>query len=346
MAGTFDIAVVGADTLVGEAVLDLLAQRGFPVGRAYALSAGSGMAEDATEVAFGKRSLPVQDVAGFDFTRVKLAFFAARAEVAACYVPQAVAAGCVVVDDSTYFRQDDDVPLVVASVNLHAIGHYRQRSIVASPGSNVTQLLSALFPLHRVATLTRINIATYQAVSGSGREGIDELAQQTAQLLNGRPVKSSVYSGQIAFNVLPAIDILQDNGYTLEEMKLVWETRKVLETPTLAVNATTVRVPVFFGHSQVVNIETQHKLTARQAIEILANTPGVKVVDEEGDTDLPTPVTSAVQSEAVYVGRIRDDLSHPRGLNLWVVADNVRTGAALNSVQIAESLIGSLLPGG
>jgi aspartate-semialdehyde dehydrogenase len=336
MTKTYNIAVVGATSLVGEAILDVLAKRKFPFGKVYALEYQTDGEQD---VDFGNKSLDVEELAGFDFASVQIALFAASEEIAAEYVPQAVAAGCVVIDDSTCFRYDDDVPLVVPEVNPQAIAQYTQRGIIANPGSGVTQMLIALKPLHDVATITRINVATYQSVSGSGRAGVEELAQQAAQLLNARPVEAKVYPKQIAFNLLPHIDVFLENGYTKEEMKMVWETRKVMGLPGIQVNPTAVRVPVFFGHSEAVHIETESQLTAVEARRILGSTPGIIVMDEHVPGGYPTPVTDAVRNDAVYVGRIREDISCPAGLNLWVVADNVRRGAALNSVQIAEVLI-------
>lgn len=336
MTKTYNIAVVGATSLVGEAILDVLAKRKFPFGKVYALEYQTDREQD---VDFGNKSLDVEELAGFDFASVQIALFAASEEIAAEYVPQAVAAGCVVIDDSTCFRYDDDVPLVVPEVNPQAIVQYTQRGIIANPGSGVTQMLIALKPLHDVATITRINVATYQSVSGSGRAGVEELAQQAAQLLNARPVEAKVYPKQIAFNLLPHIDVFLENGYTKEEMKMVWETRKVMGLPGIQVNPTAVRVPVFFGHSEAVHIETESQLTAVEARRILGSAPGIVVMDEHVPGGYPTPVTDAVRNDAVYVGRIREDISCPAGLNLWVVADNVRRGAALNSVQIAEVLI-------
>lgn len=336
MTKTYNIAVVGAVSLVGEAILDVLAKRKFPFGKVYALEYQTDGEQD---VDFGNKSLDVEELAGFDFASVQIALFAASEAIAAEYVPQAVAAGCAVIDDSTCFRYDDDVPLVVPEVNPQAIAQYTQRGIIANPGSGVTQMLIALKPLHDVATITRINVATYQSVSGSGRAGVEELAQQAAQLLNARPVEAKVYPKQIAFNLLPHIDVFLENGYTKEEMKMVWETRKVMGLPGIQVNPTAVRVPVFFGHSEAVHIETESQLTAVEARRILGSTPGIVVMDEHVPGGYPTPVTDAVRNDAVYVGRIREDISCPAGLNLWVVADNVRRGAALNSVQIAEVLI-------
>lgn len=336
MTKTYDLAVVGATSLVGEAILDLLAKRRFPVGRVYALDAETDGEQD---VDFGNKTLDVDQLADFDFSQVQIALFAASEEGAARYVPQAVAAGCIVIDDSTCFRAEADVPLVVAEVNPEAIADYQQRNIIANPGSGVSQMLVALKPLHDAAGITRINVVTYQAVSGSGRAGVKELAHQTAQLLNARPVEPDVYPKQIAFNILPQIGDVLDNGYTREEMKLVWETRKILGLPDLPVNPTTARVSVFFGHCEAVHIETQRKLTAEEATGILRATPAVELLDERVEGSYPTPVTDAVNADKVFVSRIREDISHISGLDLWVVADNVRKGAALNSVQIAEILV-------
>ncbi|EIJ36153.1 aspartate-semialdehyde dehydrogenase [Thiothrix nivea] len=336
MTQKMDIAVVGATSLVGEAMLDLLASRKFPVGDVYALEAET---DGEQEVDFGGKTLDVEPLAGFDFSGVQLALFAAGEDVAAVYAPLAAEAGCIVIDDSACFRFEDDVPLVVAEVNPQAIADYAQRRIIANPGSGVSQMLAALKPLHDAAGITRINVVTYQAVSGSGRAGVDELARQTAQLLNARPIEPLVYPKQIAFNVLPQIGKFMENSYTWEEMKLVQETRKILDLPTLAVNPTAVRVPVFFGHCEAIHIETQRKLSAEEAADLLSSAPGVEILDERQDGGYPTPVTEAVNAETVFVSRIREDISHPSGLNLWTVADNVRKCAALNSIQIAEILL-------
>ncbi|WP_202718002.1 aspartate-semialdehyde dehydrogenase [Thiothrix subterranea] len=336
MAKTYNVAVVGTGSLVGEAILDLLAKRKFPIGKIYALE----FATDGEQyVDFGNKTLDIESVEDFDFSSVQLALFASTETVAADYVPKAVAAGCLVIDDSACFRFDADVPLVVPEVNPAAIAGYKQRGIIANPGSMVSQMLVALKPLHDAADITRINVATYQAVSGTGRAGINELAHQTAQLLNARPVEPELYAKQIAFNLFPHIGAFQENGYTWEEMKMVQETRKIMGLPELGVNPTAVRVPVFFGHAAAIHIETQRKLTAAEATALLSQAAGVEVLDERQDGGYPTPVTEAVNSDVVYVSRIREDISCTSGLDLWVVADNVRKGAALNSVQIAEILV-------
>lgn len=336
MTQKVDIAVIGATSLVGEAMLDLLASRKFPFGKVYALDADTDGEQD---VDFGSKTLDVELLADFDFTSVQLVLFAAGEDVAAEYVPKAVAAGCVVIDDSACFRFEEDVPLVVAEVNPQDIAVARQRRIIANPGSCVSQMLAVLKPLHDAATLTRINVATYQSVSGSGRDGISELAGQTARLLNARPVETGIYSRQIAFNLLPQIGAFQENGYTWEEMKMVLETRKVLGLPELAVNSTAVRVPVFFGHALALHVELANKLTAEKATALLRDAPGVTVLDERAEGGYATPVTEAVNADTVYVSRIREDISHVSGLDLWVVADNVRKSAALNAIQLAELVV-------
>lgn len=330
-----DIAVVGATTLVGEAILDLLATRRFSVGKVYALEAAT---DGEQVVSFGNRSLDITPLADFDFSAVQLAFFATDDASTARYVPQAVAAGCIVIDDSSLFRMEADVPLVVAEVNPQDLASFPRRRIIANPSSNVTALATVLQPLHQAATLTRIDIATYQAVSGVGRAGVEELARQTAQLLNARAVACDVFPRQIAFNLLPRIGEMLDNGYTGEEMKLVQETRKVLALPELAINATAVRVPVFFGHAAAVHVELAKPLPVAAAVDLLRQAQGVVLVDGRGSEDFPTPVTDAMQEEKVYVGRLRQGLSQVNVLNLWLVADNVRKSAALNAVQIAETL--------
>jgi aspartate-semialdehyde dehydrogenase len=337
---TFDVAVVGATGAVGEAMLEILAERKFPVGQVYPLaserSAGG-------KVTFGNRELTVGKLSDFDFRKAQIGLFSAGSSISEEYAPKAGAAGCVVIDNTSRFRYDDDVPLVVPEVNPQALAGYKARNIIANPNCSTIQMVVALKPIHDAAGIERINVATYQAVSGAGRRGIEELADQTANLLNGKPVeKGGKFPKQIAFNVLPQVDEFQDNGYTREEMKMVWETHKILD-PAIQVNATCVRVPVFYGHSEAVHIETRDKLSAEKARSLLAKAQGVVVMDERRPGGYPTPVTEAAQGDAVYVGRIREDLSHPRGINLWVVSDNVRKGAALNSIQIAELLVKSYL---
>ncbi len=340
MSRRFDVAVVGATGAVGEAMLSVLDARDFPVGEVYALASSRSA---GTRVAFRHRQLNVQDLAQFDFARVQIALFSAGASVSEEYAPRAAAAGCVVVDNTSRFRRDLDIPLVVPEVNPLAIAGYRERGIIANPNCSTIQMVVALKPIYDAVGIERINVATYQAVSGTGKEAIEELVGQSARLLNGQPIETRVYPKQIAFNVLPHIDVFMENGYTREEMKLVWETRKILEDDSIQVNPTAVRVPVFYGHSEAVHIETRDKISAAEARKLLAAAPGVTVLDEHRPGGYPTAVTEAAQRDAVFVGRIREDISHPRGLDLWVVADNVRKGAALNSVQIAEVLVADYL---
>ena len=336
MSKTFDVAVVGATGAVGETMLSILAERKFPVGEVFALASSRSAGK---KVEFGNRMLTVQDLAEFDFSKVQIGLFSAGASISEVYAPKAAAAGCVVIDNTSQFRYDDDIPLVVPEVNPHAIADYKNRGIIANPNCSTIQMLVALKPIRDAVGIKRINVATYQAVSGTGKEAIEELAGQTASLLNGRPIKTEVYPKQIAFNVLPHIDVFLENGYTKEEMKMVWETRKIFEDDSIMVNPTAVRVPVFYGHSEAVHIETAEKISADKARELLSKAEGVVVLDERKDGGYPTAVTEGANNDPVYVGRIREDVSHDKGLNMWVVADNVRKGAALNSVQIAEILI-------
>jgi len=336
MNKTFDVAVVGATGAVGETMLSILAERKFPVGEVYALASSRSAGK---RVEFGDKLLVVQDLADFDFSKVQIGLFSAGASISEVYAPKAAAAGCVVIDNTSQFRYDDDIPLVVPEVNPHAIAEYKTRGIIANPNCSTIQMLVALKPIKDAVGIERINVATYQAVSGTGKEAIEELAGQTAHLLNAKPIKTEVYPKQIAFNVLPQIDVFLDNGYTREEMKMVWETRKIFEDDAIMVNPTAVRVPVFYGHSEAVHIETGEKITAEKARELLSEADGIVVLDDRNDGGYPTAVTEGANNDPVYVSRIREDISHEKGLDMWVVADNVRKGAALNSVQIAEILI-------
>ncbi|MBI5447754.1 MAG: aspartate-semialdehyde dehydrogenase [Gammaproteobacteria bacterium] len=336
MARQWDVAVVGATGAVGEAILEILAARQFPVGKLYPLASKR---STGNTLLFKNKPLLVQDLDEFDFSQVHLALFSAGGSVSAKYAPRAAAAGCVVIDNTAHFRYEPDVPLVISEVNPEAIEGYRERNIIANPNCSTMQMLVALKPLYDAVGISRINVATYQAVSGTGRAAIVELAEQSGKLLNGLPSEPHVYPKQIAFNVIPHIDLFQENGYTKEEMKMHWETQKILNDPLIAVNATAVRVPVFYGHAEAINIETRDKITAEQARKILSKAPGVIVMDERVSGGYPTPATEASGEDAVFVGRIREDISHDHGLNLWVVSDNVRKGAALNAVQIAETLL-------
>ena len=336
MTRKFDVAVVGATGAVGEAMMEILEEREFPVNNLYPLASERSAGKT---LRFQGKTLDVTNLAEFDFSKVQIGLFSAGASISEEYAPKAAEAGCVVVDNTSQFRYDTDIPLVVPEVNPGAIADYKNRGIIANPNCSTIQMLVALKPIYDAVGITRINVATYQAVSGTGKEAIEELAGQTARLLNGKSIESKVYPKQIAFNVLPHIDVFKDNGYTKEEMKMVWETQKIFGDMDIRVNPTCVRVPVFFGHSEAVHIETRDKITAEQARALLEKAPGVVVLDKHEDGGYPTPVTEAATRDPVYVGRIREDISHERGLDLWVVADNVRKGAALNSVQIAEILV-------
>jgi len=332
----FNVAVVGATGAVGETMLSILAERDFPVGKVHAVASSRSAGE---KIEFKGENLVVEDLATFNFAGVHIGLFSPGASVSAIYAPIAAAAGCVVIDNTSQFRYDDDIPLVVPEVNPHAVAQYTNRGIIANPNCSTIQMLVALKPIHEAVGIERINVCTYQSVSGTGKEGISELEQQTAALLNGRKIECNTYPKQIAFNVLPHIDSFLENGYTKEEMKMVWETRKILEDESIQVNPTAVRVPVFYGHSEAVHIETRIKITAAQARKLLESAPGVVVLDDRNNGGYPTAVTEGAGTDPVFVGRIREDISHPRGLNLWVVSDNVRKGAALNSVQIGEILV-------
>ena len=335
MTDRLNVAVVGATGAVGEAMLEILAERKFPVGKIYALASERSVGK---KVAFGNRELTVEDLAGFDFSKAQIGLFSAGGSVSAEYAPRAAEAGCVVVDNTSHFRYDDDIPLVVPEVNPEAIDDYGSRGIIANPNCSTIQMVVALKPIYDAVGIERINVATYQAVSGAGRSAIEELVRQATLLLNGRPLELDGPTKQIAFNALPHIDSFQDNRYTKEEMKMVWETRKIFSDPDILVNPTAVRIPAFYGHSEAVHIETRDKISAADVCELLRNAPGVELLDGVETGAYPTAVTEASGRDPVFVGRVREDISHPRGIDLWVVADNIRKGAALNSVQIAEIL--------
>jgi aspartate-semialdehyde dehydrogenase len=339
MSKQYDVCVLGATGAVGEAMLSILEQRKFPVRNLYPLASSRSA---GSTVEFNGKVMTVLNVDDFDFSKAQIGLFSAGGSVSEKYAPIAAAAGCVVIDNTAHFRYDKDIPLVVPEVNPHAIAQYKNRGIIANPNCSTIQMLVALKPIKDAVGIARINVATYQAVSGTGKEAIDELAEQTRALFNHKDVVVEVYPKRIAFNVLPHIDVFQENGYTKEEMKMVWETRKIMEDETIQVNPTAVRVPVFYGHSEAVHIETRKKITAGEARALLEKAPGVIVLDRHEPGGYPTPIEAA-GNDATYVGRIREDISHPLGLNLWVVSDNVRKGAALNSVQIAEILIAKYL---
>jgi len=328
----YNVAVVGATGLVGETMIEILEQRDFPVDTLYALASERSVGKN---IQFRGKNIKVQDLAEFDFS----ALFSAGGSVSAEFAPRAGEAGCVVIDNTSHFRNEPDIPLVVPEVNPAAIADYVPRNIIANPNCSTIQMVVALKPIYDVVGIDRINVATYQAVSGAGRGLVKTLAGQTAAMLNGQPQNPAGDEKPIAFNAIPHIDAFQDNGYTREEMKMVWETRKIFADDSILINPTAVRIPVFFGHSEVINIETRERISAAQVREILSSADGVTVIDEAQLGGYPTAVTEAARQDDVFVGRIREDISHDHGISLWVVADNVRKGAALNSVQIAEILV-------
>jgi aspartate-semialdehyde dehydrogenase len=340
MPSAYDIAVVGATGLVGETIIQILEDRKFPVGKLYALASERSAGRT---VRFRGETIAVEVLDRFDFEKVQIAFFSAGGSVSAEHAPRAAAQGAVVIDNTSEFRYEMDVPLVVPEVNPGRVADYTNRGIIANPNCSTIQLVVALKPIHDAAVIERINVATYQAVSGAGRTAVERLTEHTRQVLSGM---DPVVRGQekwVAFNAVPHIGAFLDNGYTKEEMKMIWETRKILEDPGIMVNPTAVRVPVYFGHSEAVHIETRTKVTVEAAQKLLNCAPGVVVMDGRELGAYPTAATDAASRDAVYVGRIREDLSHPRGLNLWVVSDNLRKGAALNSVQIAEILVNEFM---
>ena len=335
MSKTFNVAVVGATGLVGNAMLEILAERKFPLGRVFPVASERSIGR---AVEFGDEELHTQELADFDFSQVDIALFSAGAAVSAEHAPRAAAAGCVVIDNTSHFRRDADVPLVVPEVNPEAIEGFRKKGIIANPNCSTIQMLVALKPIYDAVGIERINVATYQAASGAGRELVEDMVHQSAKLLNGRRLELKGKTRQIAFNVIPHIDDFQDNRYTREEMKMHWETQKILGDEHIGVNATAVRVPVFYGHSEAVHIETREKISPAEVCKLLRKAPGVKLLDGVATGRYPTPVFDASGKDAVFVGRVREDFTHPRGIDLWIVADNIRKGAALNSVQIAEIL--------
>jgi len=334
MAMKYDVAVLGATGLVGEAIIELLAERDFPINTLYPL-ASARSAGDTIE--FKGEEITVLDAESFDWGNVQLGFFSAGGSVSAKYAPIAADLGCVVIDNTSEFRYEPDIPLVVPEVNSSALAHFRNRNIIANPNCSTIQMVVALNPIHQLVGISRINVATYQSVSGVGKSGTEGLARQTADLLNARPINNDAFSRQIAFNVIPQIDEFLDNDYTKEEMKMVWETRKILGDDTILVNPTAVRVPVFYGHAEAIHLETHQPLDAEDVKSVLADNAGIKVYNNR--EKFPTQVCKASGNDWVHVGRIRNDISHPAGINLWVVSDNVRKGAATNSIQIAEALI-------
>ena len=332
----FSVAILGATGAVGEALIEILEERKFPVSELYLLASERSAGK---RIQFRGKHLKVENVEDFDFSVAEIGFFSAGGSVSEKYAPLAADAGCVVIDNTSKFRYEENIPLIVPEVNAHRIDEFKNRNIIANPNCSTIQMMLALKPIHDEAGISRVNVATYQAVSGAGAGGVRELAAQTANLLNTKPIESKVMPVQIAFNAIPQIAEFMDNDYTLEEMKIVWETQKILESNEIQVNPTCVRVPVFYGHSEAIHIETVQAISKAKAEELLEAAPGVQLFRDNG---YPTAVTEAAGQDPVYVGRVREDISCENGLNMWVVSDNVRKGAALNSIQIAELLKDSL----
>ena len=340
MPSPLNVAVVGATGLVGEVMLQVLEERDFPVAQLFPLAS---QRSAGRTVRFRNETIPVQVLDGFDFEQVQIALFSAGGSVSAEFAPKAASAGAVVIDNTSHFRYEDDIPLVVPEVNAHRIADYTSRGIIANPNCSTIQMVVALKPIHDAVGIERINVATYQAISGAGRSALERLTEHTRQLLAGVDPVVRGNEKWVAFNAVPQIDVFLDNGYTKEEMKMVWETRKIMEDPDIMVNATAARVPVYYGHSEAVHIETRTKITVPDVQKLLNSAPGVVVIDGRELGAYPTAATDAAHRDAVFVGRIREDISHPRGIDLWVVADNVRKGAATNSVQIAEILVNQFM---
>jgi aspartate-semialdehyde dehydrogenase len=334
MAQKFDVCILGATGLVGKTIMEILEERDFPVNKLYPLASARSAGEF---IEFNGESIEVLDAEHFDFSQAQIGFFSAGGSTSAKFAPIAGEAGCIVIDNTSEFRYEADIPLVVPEVNPQALAEYRNRNIIANPNCSTIQMMVALKPIYDAVGISRVNVSTYQSVSGGGKESMDELAKQTADLLSGKPVESKNFSRQIAFNVIPQIDVFLENGYTKEEMKMVWETKKILNDENVLVNPTAVRVPVFFGHGEALHIETNSPISAEEVKDLLEQADGVVVC--RNDEDFPTQIGDASGKDETYVGRIREDISHNCGINMWIVADNVRKGAATNSVQIAELLI-------
>lgn len=330
----YKIAVVGATGNVGSEMLKILDERKFPVSDIIALASERSVGK---EVSFGDKNVKVQDLAKYDFKGVDIVLSSPGAKVSAVYSPIAAKAGAVVIDNTSHFRMDPDVPLVVPEVNPHAIADYRKKGIIANPNCSTIQMVVALKPIHDAATIKRVVVSTYQSVSGTGKEAMDELFNQTKGVYMNATPEPSVYPKQIAFNVIPHIDVFMDDGMTKEEWKMVVETKKILD-PKIKISASCVRVPVFIGHSEMINIELEKELSAKDAIKLWRKAPGVTVIDLDNENSYITPIECQGEDE-VYVSRVREDSTVDSGLNFWCVSDNLRKGAALNAIQIAEYLI-------
>jgi len=334
MAQKFDVCILGATGLVGKTIMEILEERDFPINKLYPLASARSAGEI---IEFNGESIEVLDADLFDWSQAQIGFFSAGGSTSAKFAPIAGDAGCIVIDNTSEFRYEADIPLVVPEVNPEALVDYRNRNIIANPNCSTIQMMVALKPIYDAVGISRVNVSTYQSVSGGGKKAMDELAKQTAALLSGKPVETENFSRQIAFNVIPQIDVFLENGYTKEEMKMVWETKKILGDENVLVNPTAVRVPVFFGHGEALHIETNSPISAEEVKDLLEQAPGIVVCRD--DADFPTQIGDASGKDETFVGRIREDISHSCGINMWIVADNVRKGAATNSVQIAELLV-------
>ncbi len=332
-----NIAVIGATGLVGQTIIEILQERNFPVNKLYLLASHRSVGEI---LLFKNKPIEVQELAKFNFhnEKIDIAFFSAGSDVSSKYVKIAAEAGCVVIDNTSHFRYKEDIPLVIPEVNPEDLKNYYKTNIIANPNCATIQALLAIKPIYDLVGITKINFVTYQSVSGSGRQTINELVTQTANALNGRPIKPKFYPKQIAFNIIPHIDLFYDNGYSKEEMKMVWETHKVLHDDSIKIIPTTVRVPTLYGHCVAIHLETKQPIKDTLAREILSKAKGVTVLDEPKNNIYPTIIPDATESDQVSVGRIRNFLNDEYGLAMWVVANNIRKGAALNAIQIAEML--------
>ena len=329
------VAVVGATGAVGNEMVKVLEEKRFPVNELRLLASKRSVGK---KISFNGNEVKVEELTEDSFKGVQISLFSAGASVSKKFAPIAAKSGCVVIDNSSAFRMEADIPLVVPEVNPHAIAQYKNRGIIANPNCSTIQMVVALKPIHDVSKIKRVVVATYQAVSGTGKRAIEELSSQTQAIFNFKDIVCNVYPHQIAFNCLPHIDVFLENGYTREEMKMYYETKKIMEDEDIEVTATCVRVPVFYGHSEAINIELEKKLTADEVRKILSNAPGVKVVDNPDNNEYPLAIYAAGRDE-VFVGRIREDVSKENCIEMWVVSDNIRKGAALNAVQIAEVLL-------
>jgi len=335
------IAVVGATGAVGEAMLSILSENGFKDADVHALASEKSLGKS---VDFGHRTLPVEVLDDYDFSGTDYGLFSAGAGISLKHAPRAAKAGCTVIDNTSAFRLDDDIPLVVPEINGDLLASLKAGSIIANPNCSTIQMLIAIAPVHAIAGIERINVATYQSVSGAGSEGLEELARQTMDRLSFKEVTPSVFAQPIAFNCIPVIDTMQDNDYTREEMKLHWETRKIMRDDSIAVNATAVRVPVFFGHSEAVHLETARDVSMADVREAMHKAPGLVLIDDTDASKQVTAVTHGAGKDETFVSRLRRDYTHPRGINMWVVSDNVRKGAALNAVQILKMMVTGKMP--